>query len=70
MHIGIWSVSLLDDGTMDTVVEVAMRVQPHIREEIRYSDTSHLRNRSGALTRTGFEELARDAVESVETARA
>lgn len=70
INIGIWTVELDDDGTLDTVIRVTMRLQPQITEEVRYSDTSHLRDDSGALTLEGFQELADDAVDYVETSRA
>jgi hypothetical protein len=64
MNIGIWTVELCDDGTLDTVVRCEMRIQPSIAYEFRWSDTSHLRDEhTGALTNEGWQELSREAAE-------
>ena len=49
-------VTLLDDGTMDTVVEFD-------GEEIRYSDTGEYRDETGAFTIEGWKEFAQMVVD-------
>ncbi len=62
-HGSLWKCELVDDGTLDTVVlvqDVRERWEP---EEIRFSDTSDLRDKDGRLTKRGFHILCGQAVD-------
>lgn len=62
---GKFDVYLGDDGTLDTVVEVWHANGPDELKEIRFGDTSHLRDEfTGAMTDDGFAELAKESVEA------
>ena len=52
-----FEVWLIDDGTLDTVIEVN-------DIEHRFSDTSYLRDKNGVLSEKGLIELAKEAIES------
>ena len=54
-----FEVWLIDDGTLDTVIEVN-------DIEHRFSDTSYLRDETGALSEKGLIELAKEVIESDE----
>ena len=71
-HIGVYTAELVDDGTLDTVVRVYLRLQPHISEEIRFSTeyASHFRDDDGALTEEGWKELSSEAVDAFAEQRA
>ena len=49
---------LVDDGTLDTVIEVDGR-------EFRFSDTSWARDESGTITDKGFIELCNECIEDL-----
>lgn len=63
--IGIWDITLWDDGTLDTVLTVTMRVCPSRTHDVRFSYTSEHRNEDGSLSEEGFWALAQEAVEQV-----
>ena len=49
---------LIDDGTLDTVIEVG-------GHEFRFGDTSHLRDTDGTLTDKGFIVLCDECIEDL-----
>ena len=51
----IYSCFLVDDGTLDTVIEV-------VGVDFRFSDTSMYRDKNGALTDKGFIELCDECI--------
>ncbi|MAE85940.1 MAG: hypothetical protein CMB80_24600 [Flammeovirgaceae bacterium] len=55
----IFEVWLIDDGTLDTVIEVN-------DIEHRFSDTSYWRDKNGELSKKGLIELAKEVIESDE----
>lgn len=60
-RIGYCDVTLRDDGTLDTVLDVD---SPYGSSTERFSDTSEYRLSDGSLTGAGFRELAAMAVEA------
>ena len=50
---------LIDDGTLDTVIEIN-------GVEFRYGDTSYYRRSNGELTRNGFRQLCDECIEDYE----
>lgn len=62
---GGFSVCLIDDGTMDTVIEIYMvDAENETKQEIRYTFTDgEYRDEDGAMTDEGFQELAAEALE-------
>ena len=58
MEVDDYEVYLVDDGTMDTVVEVCHGRWPRCRT-FRYSDASEYRDESGCLN---FDAFAKDVV--------
>lgn len=59
-----WEVSLLDDGTLDTVIEVHDPKTGH-SAEVRFDGeyVAYWRRRDGSLTERGLRELGREAIE-------
>lgn len=66
-EVGIWTVYLVDDGTLDTVLECRMRVAEHIRYTCRFDAKYVLDNEcrdvNGWMLDDGFNLLAREAAD-------
>lgn len=58
-----WTGELMDDGSLDTVVLVQDYRRKFDAEEIRFSDTSDLRQPDGNFTSKGWRILAEMAVD-------
>ena len=67
-RIRIWDVFLVDDGTLDTVLEARMRIQPSIVYTSRFS--SETRSADPAEDDAALEALAQEAAEFADDCRA
>ena len=56
-----FDVFLIDDGTLDTVIEI-----DGIEHRLDIEYASHYRDESGAMTETGLTELAKQCIEECE----
>ncbi len=62
-NVGIWRITLIDDGTLDTVLTATMRTNEQISYESRFGGAyaAYFRDDDGCLNEEGFLELAKDA---------
>lgn len=64
--VGIWTATLVDDGTLDTVIRVHMNIRPHINYDIRFCQEYAAAFRdpgTGEISQEDFRRLAREAVD-------